>query len=128
MGEGGGDGRPLPLIISTGEAEANRQFFAEYKVSWPVLLQTEMEISTPYHASGTPSGYLIDAGGKIASELAVGAETLLALAEGRQKVENRKQKLNRGFWDQPMGTTIGMVPQAGSATARWHGVRSNGTD
>jgi peroxiredoxin len=80
MGEGGGRGRPLPIIISTGETEKNREFFAEHKVVSPVLLQKGMEVAAAYQANGTPSGYLISSEGKIASELAVGTDALLALA------------------------------------------------
>jgi peroxiredoxin len=73
---------PQLLIISTGDVEANRKLFNEHKVC-PVLLQKEMEVATAYKANGTPTGYLINSEGKIASELAVGAETLLVLAKGQ---------------------------------------------
>ena len=72
--------RPLPVILSTGEVEKNRQFFNEHKITVPVLLQKDGEVATAYQANGTPTGYLIDAQSKIASALAVGAEALLALA------------------------------------------------
>jgi peroxiredoxin len=72
--------RPLMLILTTGEAEKNRQFFAEHKVGCVVLLQIDGEIAKAYQVNGTPSGYLISPDGKIASELAMGAEALLALA------------------------------------------------
>lgn len=74
---------PLILIVSTGDAETNRTLFSEHKVTCPVLLQKEMEVAAAYKANGTPSGYLIDADGKLASELAIGANALLRLAEGK---------------------------------------------
>ena len=74
------NGRPLVLVITTGDAERNRQFFREHKIPGPVLLQKDSEVATAYQANGTPTGYLIDAEGRIASELAAGAEALLALA------------------------------------------------
>jgi peroxiredoxin len=46
-----------------------------------VLLQREMEVASQYRVSGTPMGYLIDAEGRIAEEVAIGAAALLALAE-----------------------------------------------
>jgi len=82
---------PQSLIISTGDLEANRQLFNQHKVTWPVLMQKEMEVATAYKANGTPTGYLINSEGKIASELAVGAETLLALARG-QGVNGKEQE------------------------------------
>ena len=73
--------RPLVLLlVSTGAPEKNRQLFNEHNVTCPVLLQKEMEVATMYKAHGTPTGYLINAEGKIASELAVGVDALLALA------------------------------------------------
>jgi len=38
----------------------------------------------------TPSGYLIDLEGRIASELAMGAEPLLALAAGKSEIRSPK--------------------------------------
>ncbi len=76
------DSRPRTLIITSGGAEKNQLFFAQSKLDFPILIQTEMEVTTAYQANGTPTGYLIDKKGNIASQLAVGAEGLLALAEG----------------------------------------------
>jgi peroxiredoxin len=93
-GDGAGNGglleRPTMLIISTGDIEVNRTLFAEFKVSCCVLLQKRSEVAEAYKANGTPSGYLIDSDGKIGSGLAIGADALLELLDG--KTENRKQK------------------------------------
>jgi peroxiredoxin len=78
----GRDGKPVPLVVTTGDAEENRKLFAEHDVHCPVLLQREMEIASQYQCHGTPMGYLVDEQGRIASEMAVGAPSLLALAEG----------------------------------------------
>src|SRR5438552_2067186 len=67
------------IILTSGDTEKNRPFFAEHKLECPVLLQKGTELATAYQANGTPSGYLISAEGKIASELTMGAEALLAL-------------------------------------------------
>ena len=56
-----GEGPPFPLIITTGDTEANRQIFAEHKVRGPVLLQKNGDVAKAYQANGTPTGYLIDA-------------------------------------------------------------------
>lgn len=80
----GGDNRqPLPVVVSTGDIEENRQFVERYGIRCPVLLQNQMEVATRYGAQGTPMGYRIDKAGRIASELTVGAEALLQLADGK---------------------------------------------
>jgi len=78
------DGHPMPLVVSTGDAQANRQLVETHAIRWPVLLQKEMEVASQYQARGTPMGYLIDEAGAIASELAVGAPALLELATGQR--------------------------------------------
>jgi peroxiredoxin len=89
-GNGGPPKEPAVLIISTGDIEVNRTLFAEFKVSCSVLLQKGSEVAQVYKANGTPSGYLIDAEGKIASGLSVGGDELLKVLEGNG--ESRKQK------------------------------------
>jgi peroxiredoxin len=81
--QGNGESRPLILLVTAGDEEKNRQFFTEHKVDCPVLLQKDGEVAKAYQANGTPAGYLISPGGKIASQLAMGSEALLALASGR---------------------------------------------
>jgi peroxiredoxin len=76
-------GRPLPLVVTTGSVDENRQLVEEHALRCPVLLQEGGEVASDYHAAGTPMGYLLDEQGRIASELAVGAEALLALAGSR---------------------------------------------
>src|SRR5439155_21575584 len=73
-------GVALPVVVTTGDAAANRRFFEEHKTPCPVLLQQQMEVAARYRANGTPTGYLIDEEGLIATELATGAEALFALA------------------------------------------------
>ena len=89
------NGHPLPLIIASGDLEQNRRIFAKHQFEYPVLLQQEMEVSAAYGVRGTPSGYLIDAEGKIASEFALGAERLLVLANGTAETRILKPKMDR---------------------------------
>jgi peroxiredoxin len=70
----------LPVVVTTGDAEENRQLVERYGIRCPVLLQQQMEVASQYRAQGTPMGYRIDGLGRIASELAVGTEPLLQLA------------------------------------------------
>jgi peroxiredoxin len=76
----GGAGRALPVVISTGDAEENRQLVERHGIRCLVLLQAEMKVASQFGAQGTPMGYRIDGAGRIASDLAVGAEALLELA------------------------------------------------
>ena len=75
-----GDQRAVPIVVTTGDAEENRKLVERYGIRCLVLLQEQMEVAAKYRAQGTPMGYRIDGAGRIASELAVGAEPLLRLA------------------------------------------------
>lgn len=69
-------GTPQPLIVSTGTPEANRAM----DLRSPVVLEPKFSVGYAFGASGTPSAVLIDAEGRIASEVAVGASAVMALA------------------------------------------------
>jgi peroxiredoxin len=74
------DGRPVPLVVSTGDTEANRQLMDSYGVRCPVLLQERNEVAQLCWVNGTPMGYLLNERGATVSPLAVGAAAVLALA------------------------------------------------
>jgi peroxiredoxin len=74
------DGAPHPLLVSGGDAEANRRLVRETGGQWPVLLQEEAELAALYHVDSTPMAYLIDEQGATASELVAGARAVLELA------------------------------------------------
>ena len=76
------DGQPALLLVTTGDAERNRHVFAEHRIDAVVALQQHTEVMARYQARGTPTGYLIDEQGMIASDLAIGSSALLALARG----------------------------------------------
>jgi peroxiredoxin len=78
----GTDGSPVPVLVTTGGVERNREMLQEFR--GPVLIQEQMEVAATYEAHGTPMGYLLDEEGEIASPIAVGAQALLALADGKQ--------------------------------------------
>src|SRR5262249_2851187 len=75
-----GGGRAMPLVVTTGDPDENRQLVERHGIRCIVLRQDQMEVAAQYRAHGTPMGYRIDAAGRIASELAVGAEPPLQLA------------------------------------------------
>jgi peroxiredoxin len=76
----GGNGRAVPVVVTTGDVDENRKLIAQHGIRCTVLLQEQMEVASRFGAQGTPMGYRIDAEGKIASELAVGSEALLERA------------------------------------------------
>jgi peroxiredoxin len=67
---------PKLLVVSTGAAEDNRAM----NLRSPVVLDDSFQAGAAFGASGTPMGVLIDAAGRIASELAAGPQAVLALA------------------------------------------------
>lgn len=67
------------LMISRGDAEANRQKVAEHGLTFPVALQRHWEISRAYGIFATPVGYLIDEEGTLATRVAIGADAILNL-------------------------------------------------
>jgi peroxiredoxin len=67
---------PRIVVVSAGTEEANK----EMGLTSPVLLDQSFATGRAFGASGTPSAALVDAEGKVASEVAVGAPGVLELA------------------------------------------------
>jgi peroxiredoxin/uncharacterized membrane protein YphA (DoxX/SURF4 family) len=66
------------LVVSTGTVEENRAM----GLRAPVVLDQGSGVMSAFGANGTPMAVLVDAHGRIASELAAGAAAVLALARG----------------------------------------------
>src|SRR5215218_9060192 len=77
------EGAPKLLFVSAGTEEANR----DMKLSSKVVLDQQFAAGRAFRASGTPSAVLVDAEGRIASEVAVGAPAVLGLA-GASRAES----------------------------------------
>jgi peroxiredoxin len=67
---------PRLLVVSAGSEEANK----EMGLASPVLLDQQFVVGRAFGASGTPSAVLVDAEGKVASDVAVGAPAVMELA------------------------------------------------
>jgi peroxiredoxin len=67
---------PRLVVVSAGSKEANR----EMGLTSPVVLDQNFATGRAFGASGTPSAVLVDAEGKVASEVAVGAPAVMELA------------------------------------------------
>ena len=76
------EGTPKLLVVSAGPEEANR----EMGLASAVVLDQQFAVGRAFGASGTPSGVLVDAKGKVASEVAVGAQEVLELAEASRSL------------------------------------------
>lgn len=72
-------GAPKLLIVSKGTTEENQAM----GLRSPILLDQDFMVAHTFGADGTPIAVLVDAEGKIASELAEGASAVLKLARTR---------------------------------------------
>jgi thiol-disulfide isomerase/thioredoxin len=77
------EGAPKLLFVSAGTEEANK----DMKLSSKVVLDQQFAAGRAFGASGTPSAVLVDAEGRIASEVAVGAPAVLDLV-GASRAES----------------------------------------
>src|SRR5262249_3271103 len=55
-----GDGRAVPIVVTTGDADENRKLVDQHGIQCIVLRQQQMEVASKYRAPGTPMGYRID--------------------------------------------------------------------
>jgi hypothetical protein len=74
------EGAPKLLFVSAGTEEANR----EMGLASTVVLDQQFAAGRAFGATGTPSAVLVDAEGRVASEVAVGAPAVLELAKATQ--------------------------------------------
>jgi peroxiredoxin len=70
------EGAPRLVVVSAGTEEAIR----EMGLTSPILLDQQFATGRAFGASGTPSAVLVDAEGKVASGVAVGAPAVMELA------------------------------------------------
>ena len=67
------------LMVSRGDARANEVKRREHRLSFPIVLQRQWEISKLYAMFATPIAYLIDEHGVIAAPVAKGPDAILGL-------------------------------------------------
>jgi hypothetical protein len=80
------NGAPKLLVVSTDSVADNKAMGLRSPV---VLDQSGMTVGRQFGAGGTPMAVLVDAAGKIASELAAGAPAVLELA-GQEQADDRR--------------------------------------
>ena len=76
------EGAPNIFVVSAGTVEDNKAM----GLRSTVVLDKGFNTGLAFGASGTPSAVLVDEEGKVASEVAVGAPAVLALAGASQSV------------------------------------------
>jgi peroxiredoxin len=69
------------LMISRGEPKDNRAKVREHRLTFPVVLQQQWEISRRYAMFATPIAYLIDETGVISQDVAVGSDAIRKLMD-----------------------------------------------
>lgn len=78
---------PKLLVISTGTVEANLAM----NLSSLVVLDHNIRAAPVFGAMGTPMAVLVDAQGKVTSDVAAGAEAVFALARGSANSQPKEQ-------------------------------------
>jgi protein-disulfide isomerase len=73
-------GAPRLLVVSTGTLEANRA----QSLRSAIVLDQDFGTARAFGANGTPSAVLVDAQGRIASDLAVGVPAVLGITRARR--------------------------------------------
>jgi peroxiredoxin len=89
------DSRKL-VLVTRGEVDENRRLADEHGWNADILQEEEWEVTNAYQATGTPSGYLIDGEGRIASELAMGEEGVLGLLQAEPIVPEQGDATGNG--------------------------------
>jgi protein-disulfide isomerase len=80
------EGAPRLLVVSDGTVEENEAM----NLSSPVVLDNTYALQEAFGGGGTPSAVLVDAEGRIASEVVIGASAVLELARSGRTPELRQ--------------------------------------
>jgi len=75
------------VMISKGEPSENRAKVKEYRLTFPIVLQQQWEISRRYAMFATPIAYLIDEQGIIVHDVAAGTDAIQALFAQAQSAD-----------------------------------------
>jgi peroxiredoxin len=108
------------VLLSHGPVDAHLELVAKDKWRCDVVVEDEWDVAGDYMAAGTPSGYLIDGEGRIASPLAIGGDNLMSLLEAEPIAPPEPGESGNGHIDPStvrVGDPIdGNGAQAGSTT------------
>jgi peroxiredoxin len=82
------------VLVARGSAEENQRKAERYELNFPVALQKRWEVSGAYGVYATPVGFLIDERGVIVRDVAMGLESIMALAEAGLALDTGKELEN----------------------------------
>jgi peroxiredoxin len=109
-------GLPKLVVVSTGSVEANRAL----GFRGPVLLDDGPTTMAAFGVRGTPMGVLVDARGRVASELGVGSAGVMALARAAAPAPSGPRPgaldaaaATRPPPERPAPATLGETPELG---------------
>jgi peroxiredoxin len=110
------------VLLSHGPVEAHRELAAKDKWACDVVLEEDWDVAGVYMAAGTPSGYLIDGEGRIASALALGGDSMMSLLEAEPAAPPEPGQSENGHGGQASrqkidGSFEGNGAEAGSTMA-----------
>lgn len=86
------------VMVSQGDRATNASMIAKLRVTFPVVLQRQREVSTLYRMFAAPVGVLVDERGVIAAPAAIGPERILALIPETRLVETYPSRGYDGLW------------------------------
>ncbi len=114
------------VMVSQGPPEENRAKAKEHGLTFPIVLQKQWEISREYAFFATPVGYLIDEGGMIAAEVALGVEGVARLLNRvewmiHRKASARQRGLFKRLADWPMTGAEAALRRIDTAVTMLHG-------
>jgi peroxiredoxin len=96
---------PNVLLVSRGDPEEHQRLAQEHGWRCGVVLEDGWELAQAYGATGTPTGYLLDSKGRVASNLAVGADALLSLLQTVPSTSNGRRN-GEGTDDKASGLAV----------------------
>lgn len=76
-----GDKGPAIVLVGRGTPEENRRKAEQHGFEFPVVIQDGWKLSKAYGIFAMPAAFIIDERGVIASDVGVGADKILALAD-----------------------------------------------
>jgi peroxiredoxin len=83
------------VMISRGSPDENRAKVKEHGLTFPVVLQRQWEVSRDYAMFATPVAYLIDEGGVILADVAVGVDAVVELMSFASQLLRQRAKAGR---------------------------------